>query len=259
MAGADLLVNGTRSPKGWGQSSADQIDPTLLYVRGFDPETQSFRYEVNQRFGSPRQAFRSSTVQTGVTAMLSIDLGPVRERQTLTRNLRNGRTTPGTRYPETLLRSSGTSSIPNPITTVMRMQDSLQLSATQADSMATLNRRYSIQLDSIWSEAARHLSALPDEFDEGDAWQRYLSARRTAIDLLSFLGPEVRGLLTPAQLRKIPASIHNAMDPRYLTAIRNGNGVYVAGGAGVAGGAALGSDIAFTVMSAGATRMVIVR
>jgi hypothetical protein len=235
MGGLDMLVNGSRSPKGWGSSQLDRIDQTLLYVRGFDPSSKSYKYEVNQRFGSARPRQQVVEVKTGVTAMVSMDLGPTREQQTLTRNLRRGRTEAGTKYPESLLKSSGASGVPNPITTVMRLQDSLKLSEVQADSLATLNRNYTIRIDSIWSVAAKHLFELPDDFRQSDAWQRYLSARRAAVDLLSEVGPLVRNLLTASQLRKLPASLHNTMDPRYLTLIRNGSNVYTANTASFSG------------------------
>jgi len=50
-SGVDYLMHGPERLRGWGQSpSADDV---LLYVRGFDPASQRFRYDVNPRFGSP--------------------------------------------------------------------------------------------------------------------------------------------------------------------------------------------------------------
>ncbi len=255
MGGLDMLVNGSRSPKGWGQNSADQIDPTLFYVRGFDPNTRTFKYEVNQRFGAPRETFRRLNVATGVTATLSIDLGPARERQNLTQLLAEGRTTGTEKYPAQFFRSDNAASIPNPITTIMRQQDSLRLTSAQADSMATLNRNFAVRADSIWAVAAVYFDQLPKEYRGGDAWQRYLTARRAAVDMMMVLGPQIRALLTPAQLRKLPASVHNAMDPRYLNAVRNGTGVYVSNSSGIASGIPIGFE---SVVSAGGV-MTIVR
>ena len=59
LAGLDQLLNGENNLKGWGQPQ--RPDNTLLYVRGFDSGTNSYRYEVNERFGntvSNAQAFR---------------------------------------------------------------------------------------------------------------------------------------------------------------------------------------------------------
>jgi hypothetical protein len=52
LTGLDQLLSGSGALRGWGQRLAP--DPTLLYPRGFDPATRSFRYEVNERFGNAR-------------------------------------------------------------------------------------------------------------------------------------------------------------------------------------------------------------
>ncbi|HEY3745612.1 MAG TPA: hypothetical protein VGL17_05185, partial [Gemmatimonadaceae bacterium] len=50
LGAADLLLHGNNNLRGWGQFSFP--DPNLLAVRGFDPTTQRYSYDVNQRFGS---------------------------------------------------------------------------------------------------------------------------------------------------------------------------------------------------------------
>jgi hypothetical protein len=78
LTGIDQLVNGTTSLRGWGQRSAP--DATLLYVRGFDPATRSFQYELNERFGDPRQG----QIRFGSPFQLHLEgrlaLGPRRAR-----------------------------------------------------------------------------------------------------------------------------------------------------------------------------------
>lgn len=48
-AGLDYLVHGPDDLRGWGQLPS--VDNTLLTVRGFDPQSRRFRYDVNPRFG----------------------------------------------------------------------------------------------------------------------------------------------------------------------------------------------------------------
>ncbi len=50
LGGVDQLLHGADGIKGWGQGA--RPDGTLLYVRGFDPQTQRFQYTVNERFGA---------------------------------------------------------------------------------------------------------------------------------------------------------------------------------------------------------------
>jgi hypothetical protein len=77
LTGVDRLVNG-RALQGWGQRSSP--DATLLYPRSYDPETRTFGYEVNERFGNSRQGQLpfGSPFQLHVEARMA--LGPQRPR-----------------------------------------------------------------------------------------------------------------------------------------------------------------------------------
>ena len=230
VGAADLLVNGASNVKGWGMTFSP--DQSLLYVRGFDPATNRYKYEVNQRFGATRpqlMAFRTPVV---LTVSMRFDLGATREQQTLLQVIGAGRTLPGTRVNESSVRSIGTGSLSNPMATILRQQDSLHLTAVQADSIASMNRRYSYRTDSLWTPVARYLAAMPSEFDAHVAWEKYLGARRAQVDMLIAMGPTISDLLTAEQRRKVPASVLTALDPRYLIAIRNGNGLYVTSSSG---------------------------
>lgn len=228
MGAADLAVNGSGHLKGWGQSVSP--DPSLLYVRGFDPTTKRYVYEVNQRFGATRPdliVLRSPVV---FTTSLRFDVGAMRERQSLALQLGIGRTLPGARYPEALFRSSGVNSVSNPMLVIIRQQDSLHLTTVQADSIAAMNRRYAYRSDSLWAPIARYLATLPSTYDEGEAFDRFIHARRAQIDMLSKLAPTIRGLLTAEQLRKLPQLTLNTLDPLYLASVRDGTSLYVGGG-----------------------------
>jgi hypothetical protein len=240
LGAADLAVNGSRNLRGWGQSFSP--DQSLLYVRGFDPVNQRYRYEVNQRFGATRAAFNTLRNPVVLTAAMRFDLGPTRERQSLIQNLDLGRRVPGEKYPESILRSQGKNGIPNAMAQILRQQDTLRLTAEQADSIATLNRRYTISVDSIWLPVTRELAAMPEKYNDGQAYERYIRAREATADLMMKYAPVVKRILTPSQRRKIPPQIMNYLDTRYLTAIRSGTAMYIGGGgfgppvgAGVAG------------------------
>jgi hypothetical protein len=230
---ADRVLHGEDNLRGWGQMTF--VDPALLYVRGFDAATRRYKYEVNQRFGATNPQFQTFRQPVTVTAMLRFDLGPTRERQNLTQMLDRGRKTghDGNKMPGEMLRLMyGTNGgIMNPIEQVLRQADTLKLTAPQADSVATLNRYYKIRLDSIWSPVAKFLGELPNEYDQGEAYSRYITARRASVDLLVKLSPEIKGLLTAEQRRKLPAFIASYLDPRYLASIRSGTA-----GAGMGGG-----------------------
>ena len=222
---ADLLVNGSDHLRGWGQNP--QTNQQLLYVRGFDAQTKQFKYEVNQRFGATRPQFVTFRSPVVLTATVRIDLGPMRERQTLAQQLSSGRTTPGSRFPEQLYRSASSGTVPNPMATILRQQDSLHLTALQADSIAAMNRRYTYRADSVWAPVAKYLAGLPKEYDADLAYDRYLTARRAQVDMMIKIVPALRELLTPAQRRKLPAFIVSYLDPRTLALVRNGTPMFI--------------------------------
>ena len=132
--------------------------------------------------------------------MMRFDVGPTRERQMLTQQLDRGRRTAGTKVPEGFLRAlvinGGT---PNPMAPILRQQDSLRLTSVQADSIAVINRNYTIKAEQIWGPVVREFAALPDNYDKDVVYDRYLKARKATIDLMISIAPAVKGLLTDAQ------------------------------------------------------------
>jgi hypothetical protein len=227
LGAADLALNGSGHLKGWGQSFSP--DPSLLYVRGFDPTSKHYIYQVNPRFGATRPdliVLRSPVV---FTTSVRFDVGAMRERQTLAQQLGFGRTLPGTRQPEALFRAVGVGSISNPMSVIIRQQDSLHLTVVQADSLAAMNRRYTYRCDSLWAPVAHYFAGLPAQYDEGQAFDRYIKARRAQIDMLAQLAPTIRELLKPEQLRKVPQLTLNSLDPLYLASVRDGTSLYVGG------------------------------
>ena len=259
LAAADMLLHNDNKLKGWGQFATP--DPALLYVRGFDPQTNRYRYEVNQRFGATNPQFSAFRAPVTLTALLRFDVGPTRERQLLTTQLNRGRTLPGPKLPEQLLRAvyGQGGGIQNPLATILRQQDSLHLTAKQADSIASLNRWYSIRNDSIWSPVAKYFGALPDRYDEGSAYDRYMTARHATIDLLTAIGPQVKGLLTDEQRRKLPAFVASYLEPRYLASIRSGTATFVGGMFPMMGTPVTIGDRANILVGGGGGAQVIIR
>jgi hypothetical protein len=166
-----------------------------------------------------------------LTALLRFDVAPTRERQMLTQQLDRGRRTQGNKAPEMMLRAMfGNGGIPNPLATILRDQDTLRLSSIQADSIATLNRQYIIKLDGLWSPIVKEFSQLSDNYSHDEVYDRYIAARRQTVDLLRKLAPDVKGLLTAEQFRRLPPFVASYLDTRYLASIRSGTAGIGSGG-----------------------------
>jgi hypothetical protein len=235
LGAADLLLHGESQLHGWGQFASP--DQTLLYVRGFDAANKRYRYEVNPRFGSTNPQFAQFRQPVTLTMQLRLDVGPSRERQTLTQQLDRGRRTPGQKMSEAQIKAIyGSGGVLNPMAQILRQSDTLELTGPQADSLASMNRAYTVKLDSIWTGVARALANAPTEYDQGEAYGRYKRAREASVDMLIALAPRIDGLLTPEQRRKLPALVASHLDRRYLAGIRSGTQGNTAGGVFVGGG-----------------------
>ena len=254
LGAADLLLDGERGLRGWGQQTLP--DQSLLYVRGFDPATRRYRYEVNQRFGETSPAYSAFRTPVTLTAMLRFDVGPTRERQSLTQQLDRGRRRPGDLVPEPLVKAIASSGIQNPMATILRQQDTLGLTTVQADSIAAMNRRYTVSFDSIWTPLARELAAMPKNYDHDDAYDRYRHARQASVDMLIKIAPTLKRLLTDEQRRRLPAFVSMYLEPRYLASIRSGTAGAGGGGPMMMGG---GGMMIGGGGGGGATRIEIVR
>src|SRR5436305_9567892 len=132
-----------------------------------------------------------------------------------------GRERPGTKQDAQSLKAFGTSSIPNPMAMILQQPESLKLTRKQADSLATLSTRYARYADSVWSPIAKVLEAEPDHYSHGAAYAEYVHAREHTVDFLLQIAPDVRGLLTPAQKRKLPSVVLNYLDDRVLRFLRS--------------------------------------
>jgi hypothetical protein len=184
---ADLLVNGTKNAKGWGQEIAP--DQSLLFVRGFDASTSRYKYEVNQRFGSTRPQQSVSRTPAYASLSFSLDVGAPRERQILTQRLDMGRGRPGTKQTAPNLKALGSSSIPNPMALILTQQDSLKLNRKQADSLASLSRKFTQYADSVWTPVSKYLETVPDHYSRDEAYDRYVHAREVTVEYLIRIVP----------------------------------------------------------------------
>jgi hypothetical protein len=238
LNGLDRLINGDDHLKGWGSNPAP--DGRLLYVRGFDAVTNSFKYEVNQRFGSTRP--QQTTIRanpTSITMALRYDVGPTREQQQLLQQLDRGRTRAGNKPSLQQLRGTATVGLINPMQQLLQQADTLKLTRKQADSLATLNRMYVLKSDSIWNPVAKFLSELPDRYNHDDAYDRYKHAREQTIDMLIKIAPDLKRMLTNDQIRILPVAVVNFLDKRSLQGLRSGtmgSNRFAGGGFGGGGG-----------------------
>lgn len=220
VGAADLLLHGTDKLRGWGQTP--QIDQSLLFVRGFDRQANKYTYEVNQRFGSTRAAQTTSRTPVVVTMQLSVDFAPTRDWQNLRMQLDRGRSRAGNKMTEAAVRQYSSGVFPNPMARMLQAGEQMHLTRLQADSLATMSRRYTRLVDSLWTPAAKYMAALPKDYDRSIAQAKLVQARETAVGYLITVGPHIRNMLTNGQRRVLPSHIATMLEPRYLELMQKG-------------------------------------
>ena len=136
LGGIDQLFNGQKNLKGWGSFRSG--DPTLLYVRGFDPSAERYLYQVNERFGAQRSGQGSIVLPFQIGFQARYTLGPDRTRDVVRGALaqraagRFGGGGPGnfaSRFDRVL---------PNPISQILEQKDSIALTDSQVARLTTL-------------------------------------------------------------------------------------------------------------------------
>lgn len=222
IGAADLLLHGQDKLHGWGQTPF--IDESLLFVRGYDANAKQFKYEVNQRFGSTRAAQTTSRTPVVITMQMSVDLAPTRDWQNLSQQLDRGRRRAGTKMTEAQVRQFSTNIFQNPMARMLQVGEQLHLTRMQADSLATMSRRFTRIVDSLWTPSAKHLAAAPKGYDRDDAQLRLIRAREIAVGYLITVAPGIRNMLTKGQRRVLPSGIATMLEPRYLQLMQKGLG-----------------------------------
>ena len=207
LAGIDQMVHGANNLRGWGQPAYP--DNTLLYVKGFDPVTNNFRYTVNERFGSnalARSALRNP-FQVSLTARLQV--GVDRQRAMLEGMLNGGGTNnngrPALDLPAMVRRLS-----PNPMTPLMDLKDIIKLTPVQitrlkaiGDSLDAKTEELTKRIEGEMQKQGKSGGDMQTLFPKlqpllQEARNNYLVATKS-----------IQTVLTPEQWAEVPETVKN--------------------------------------------------
>jgi len=221
LGAADLILHGEGALRGWGGYAP--TDQTLLYVHGFNPASRQYTYLVNGNFGSTRQLGLFGR-PVAATLAVRVDIGPSRERQTLTELLDRGRSDAGPRATEEMLKATfGGGGIINPVAQLLRDGERIHLNGAQADSLASMNLAFTSALDSVWTAFARYAAGVAVKYDQGLVYAHYRQARVASVDFLVAIVPRIKRVLTAEQERQLSPAVASFLDTRYLAGIRAGS------------------------------------
>ena len=213
LAGLDQLLHGDNDLHGWGGYS--RPDPTLLFVRGFDPVSQSFTYAVNQRFGSTRGSANAFRVPFQLALQARYVIGPDRNAERMRaifgggRGGRGGAGAPGEGAAANNedLADRLQRMLPNPASQILELEDSLALTDSQVVKLTALRdstaAKYSIIADSMRAAVNKvGTNADPPRIFAAMRPQ-LMKGRAISKDVLQ----AAQAILTPEQWAKVPERI----------------------------------------------------
>lgn len=210
LGGLDEWLHGAAHLEGWGFNAAP--DPVLLYVRGFDATTDEFRYAVNGRFGATAGANGGVTVPFQIGFQAHFALGPDRTRDRLRSvfGRRGGAAPEGAGPPDFAARFSQI--LPNPITVIIGLKDSLHLSLEQTAGLQaiadSLDKENGAVRDSVQADVQR----AGDRPDPGILFARMRPRLAKGHENIQRALERARAVLTPEQWRLVPEAIRS---PRF--------------------------------------------
>ncbi|HEX8272478.1 MAG TPA: carboxypeptidase regulatory-like domain-containing protein [Longimicrobiaceae bacterium] len=225
LGGLDRLFHGSGDLRGWGEQN--RADPVLLYPRGFDPATASFRYEVNESFGDARRQTRAfrNPFQLQIQARLAVG----RQQQggfggiagAVLGGGGGGGGGGGSFDPRVILERA----LANPLRDLLSMSDTLQLTPEQVARLEGLADSLQVRLDTVQAQAERELdrAAGPGAARGGNRAAGQGGGQGGPGAVFQAIGPrlqeartasqaamrEAQKVLTPAQWQKVPEEIRN--------------------------------------------------
>jgi hypothetical protein len=207
LGGLDQLLHGSDKLHGWG--STPLIDGTLYQVRGFDPATRQFIYQVNPRFGSTNPSTSTLRSPFRITLDIRYDYGRNGEEQRLDLNLRIKPPLVGTRASaDTIKTRYIKSGFTDLYSVILRFADSLALSRSQMEQIQGEQKVLLAKADTIYSGLAAYLVGLPSNYDVTEAVKHVTAANDSAWKTIYAESPFLRKLLEPRQLPRLPAPIY---------------------------------------------------
>ncbi len=194
LAGLDQMLHGSNL-RGWGQFN--RTDPTLLYVKGFDPVKNEFIYDVNGRFGQNNATTLVYRQPFVLSLQARLVLGP--DPRDRFRQIFAARTDTS---------ATNAAAVQNPVAQVIQMRDTLGLTD---DQVAKLN----VVSDTLASQTKAIAAVIRAQVQKngGSNPQAIMSSIRPQItqgrkDLADAMA-QVKTILTPAQWAKVPDSVKN--------------------------------------------------
>jgi hypothetical protein len=178
----------------------------LYNVRGFNPATNRFTYQVNPRFGSTSPSNTTLRAPFRLTLDVTMDVARPLPDQQLDRWLRpgrGGRSTPKLTVDQLTQRLQR--NVPDPYGELLQQSDSLLLTRDQLTRLQAARSAYRTKVDLLWHDLAVYLDALPSVYDFGEASRRTDDVIQNAWEVTRLdVRDQYPKILAPEQLAILP-------------------------------------------------------
>jgi hypothetical protein len=191
----------------FGQNSLSTIpNQTLLYVTGYDPATNSFKYRVNQLFGqannygSLRQRFAPIQMQLGLEYKFG---GPPINPVARALGFRE----PVGKEPlsDAQRRAAVAKLKKDPVAPLLKVKDSLSLSQDQVASLSTLSQEYSAKADAALKPLTDWITRKGTRIFDQDLSPRLAEVRADLAKVQLEYDRKAKGVLTAEQATRAQA------------------------------------------------------
>ncbi|HEY2026454.1 MAG TPA: carboxypeptidase regulatory-like domain-containing protein [Gemmatimonadaceae bacterium] len=220
LVGIDQLLHGNNL-HGWGQPVFP--DRTILYVRGFDPSTNQYVYQVNEHFGAAdarNSAFRVP-FQVGLQGRLTLGQDPARQQVRQIFSGPNGQPPTRETYVARMQRL-----VPNPFLATLGLNDSLKLALTpeQKTKLQAESDSLKPRADKLVNEIADMLAAAGSNPDPQVIFARLSGKTQEGRKMAEGAVNDLRATLTPEQWAKLPDSVKTVPAGRGFGGFGGGEG-----------------------------------
>ncbi len=207
LAGLDRTLHGPSGLRGWGRMRYP--DPVLLYVRGFEPGSRAFRYEVNRNFGGAADGELLFGQPFTLTLQARWTFGTDPVRQPLLSRVAGMRATGRTARE---VRTELARTVPNLAAQVLALDDTLRLglSEDQKERLRAQADSFGVRLAPVVDSLAAAVEADETSSDPRaarEARTRKAVLARDAQAVLDAAGQALRGALTREQWQRLPLAI----------------------------------------------------
>lgn len=205
LGAVDQMLHGSNHLRYWGTSATP--DPVLLNVRGFDPATNRFRYDVNPLFGSTKASLSTGRLPFVISLDVRLRLGPDRDAQML-KGFLQPRPNDNTKALSAVqIKARLDHDAQNNFEDITKRRGGVKLAPAQVDGLNAMAKRFDGYRDSVYADLSAYLASLKGNYLTLEAKHRFHDAFVAIARQYVLAGHRVRALLSEEQFAALPVSM----------------------------------------------------